>query len=145
MIFSFLSYFWQPLFCGQPLFFAENLAVIPKKPKSQDRHHRRPHRDAAGVAQLGHGVRRLHRDAGATAALRHRLGDGGVGVAGEVDPFGPSFPDGFAGLLHADDLFLRSKFRQHGDFLLIRMAKFAEYIRAVENYSMAFINRQAFP
>ena len=43
-----------------------------------------------------------------------------------IDPLGPAFPDRLAGLLHADDLLLGSKLRDHGKFLLKRMAKSAE-------------------
>lgn len=50
----------------------------------------------------------------------------GSGVTGEIDPLGPAFPDRLAGLLHADDLLLGSKLRDHGKFLLKRMAKSAE-------------------
>ena len=87
---------------------------------------RRAHADPARLAQLGQCVVRLYGDSGLRTAGGHRLGDGGIGVTGEIDPLGPAFPDRLAGLLHADDLLLGSKLRDHGKFLLKRMVKSAE-------------------
>ena len=116
-MFSFLSYFWQPpqatafIFYGKPESYSEKTIFSFR----QNGHHGSPHRNAAGLAQLGHGVFRFHGDTGAGTAVGNRIGDGGIGVAGEVHLAGPALPDRLAGLLHADDLLLRSKFRDHGD------------------------------
>ena len=97
----------------------------------QDSHYGSTHRDAAGLAQLSHGVAFLNGDTGLCAALGHRVDDGRIGVTSEIDPLCAALPDRLSGLLHANDLLLRSKLRDHGKFLLIYIARFTVHTRAV--------------
>ena len=131
MNFSFLTYFWQPpdqrtafIFCGKPLGYSEKTKIISGV---QLHHHGGPHGDAAGPAQLSHGPAGLHGDAGGGALSGDGFRQSRVGVAGQVDPAGPSLPDGLPGLLHAHD----SHFGLHRANLLVssekRTAKFTDF------------------
>ena len=125
------------IFYGKPGGYSEKIQLY-------NSHHRGPHSNTAGLTQLDHGVSGFHRNSGFFTADSHGIRNCGVCINRKIDPLGPAFPNRSAGLLHTNNLILRSKFRDHGEVLLNRMAKFAEYIRAVENYSTSPSNRQAF-
>ena len=60
----------------------------------------------AGAAQLCHGVIRHHGDARRLTQCLHRLGEPGIGVAGQIDPAHPAGSHSPANLLQAHHFFL---------------------------------------